>query len=144
MEDGLGADVQRGIDFLAESLNPCFSGGWSRSYLNCQLRGGLRGLNPCFSGGWSRRPIKKHLVAHPPQRSLNPCFSGGWSRRATFVSGCQRDPCNEFFRFVNFLRPKICTFLGVFIIAKLVIFAEKSHNFTRKIIRFGRKTPSEI
>ena len=66
--------------------------------------------------------------------SLNPCFSGGRSRRATFVSKCQRDRCNEIFRFVNFLRPKICTFLRVFIIAKLVIFAEKSRENTIKSI----------
>ena len=77
--DGFGDN-----DFIAEvkaiiSLNPCFSGGWSRRSMSpwlhrVQLKvlilvlveDGLRepepintgymwkGLNPCFSGGWSR------------------------------------------------------------------------------------------
>ena len=40
----------------------------------------MNSLNPCFSGGWSRSWgwIPKTL---PPLGSLNPCFSGGWSRR---------------------------------------------------------------
>ena len=40
------------------SLNPCFSGGWSRSTSSClKLLTSAGGLNPCFSGGWSRRAI---------------------------------------------------------------------------------------
>ena len=36
-------------------LNPCFSGGWSRSsfFPNKSFRE-IVSLNPCFSGGWSR------------------------------------------------------------------------------------------
>ena len=38
---------------------------------------GVDGLNPCFSGGWSRssKPATDAI-----KTSLNPCFSGGWSR----------------------------------------------------------------
>ena len=39
----------------------------------------LQSLNPCFSGGWSRRSFKKFFLIHI-RKSLNPCFSGGWSR----------------------------------------------------------------
>ena len=36
-------------------LNPCFSGGWSRSLrINSNVVDSVAGLNPCFSGGWSR------------------------------------------------------------------------------------------
>ena len=39
-----------------QSLNPCFSGGWSRGRQIClSKRDSGQGLNPCFSGGWSRR-----------------------------------------------------------------------------------------
>ena len=39
-------------------LNPCFSGGWSRSEIeDAQHRSTTVGLNPCFSGGWSRRSV---------------------------------------------------------------------------------------
>ena len=60
---------------------------------------------------------------------LNPCFSGGWSRRATFGSIYQRDCCNDIFNFVNFWRPKICTFSGVITDANLRIFGECEHVF---------------
>ena len=36
-------------------------------------------LNPCFSGGWSRS-LKYTIIVYIPEHSLNPCFSGGWSR----------------------------------------------------------------
>ena len=36
-------------------------------------------LNPCFSGGWSRSVLIR-VVDRPICSSLNPCFSGGWSR----------------------------------------------------------------
>ena len=87
------------------SLNPCFSGGWSRSGLHLQddnsrwkvlilvlVEDGLGeelnafekatvvGLNPCFSGGWSRRPPSGRTKPRV-KKGLNPCFSGGWSRR---------------------------------------------------------------
>ena len=46
-------------DILTLSLNPCFSGGWSRSIPFETPQGRLsHGLNPCFSGGWSRRLAK--------------------------------------------------------------------------------------
>ena len=70
-------------------------------------------LNPCFSGGWSRS-TRRNCGRNAYSGSLNPCFSGGWSRRATFGIGCQRDCCNEIFNFVNVWRPKICTFSGAF------------------------------
>ena len=81
MEDGLGvylygAPPLRGT----ECLNPCFSGGWSRSAKAVARGGGWSDrLNPCFSGGWSRRQygLSCCFLLH----SLNPCFSGGWSRR---------------------------------------------------------------
>ena len=38
-------------------------------------------LNPCFSGGWSRRGA--HVYTCDYTDSLNPCFSGGWSRRGS-------------------------------------------------------------
>ena len=40
-------------------LNPCFSGGWSRSlHIRYNMPEYICGLNPCFSGGWSRRRVK--------------------------------------------------------------------------------------
>ena len=87
------------------SLNPCFSGGWSRRPLrglyleqlffvlilvlvedglgdlvSSSNRRRLICLNPCFSGGWSRRS-PKHFLRLEDKYGLNPCFSGGWSRR---------------------------------------------------------------
>ena len=41
-------------------------------------------LNPCFSGTYSRR--RASLDSACPLRSLNPCFSGTYSRRATFAT----------------------------------------------------------
>ena len=79
------------------------------------------GLNPCFSGGWSRSMLYG-VYNQISRRRLNPCFSGGWSRRATFGSVCQRDCCNDIFNFVNVWRPKICTFSGVITDANLQIF----------------------
>ncbi len=65
-------------------------------------------LNPCFSGGWSRSSSKKTLSKKTSKvlilvlvedglgattiinniaiiDCLNPCFSGGWSRRLYFI-----------------------------------------------------------
>ena len=50
-------------------LNPCFSGGWSRSLCEAYLNGAeAAGLNPCFSGGWSRRT--KHGLLWQVERVL--------------------------------------------------------------------------
>ena len=55
VEDGLGDTFKITTAVAAECLNPCFSGGWSRSN-NSQSRTPInKCLNPCFSGGWSRR-----------------------------------------------------------------------------------------
>ena len=57
VEDGLGAAAVA-AEYKAKdgSLNPCFSGGWSRSNNEEALAAYFMGcLNPCFSGGWSRR-----------------------------------------------------------------------------------------
>ena len=40
---------------LGQRLNPCFSGGWSRSFYRKRYGFKTICLNPCFSGGWSRR-----------------------------------------------------------------------------------------
>ena len=45
----------------------------------------LTSLNPCFSGGWSRR--FSFIKNANPEESLNPCFSGGWSRRKDVLRG---------------------------------------------------------
>ena len=81
VEDGLGVrkEFRPGvIDFWC--LNPCFSGGWSRS-MDEKLYESLLdlSLNPCFSGGWSRRANLTFNKTWTVER-LNPCFSGGWSR----------------------------------------------------------------
>ena len=55
VEDGLGGLPQRAAWLPATSLNPCFSGGWSRRVYNITLSTKYYCLNPCFSGGWSRR-----------------------------------------------------------------------------------------
>ena len=120
---------KRSIIHNRPRLNPCFSGGWSRSVSKNVAEGGTPvGLNPCFSGGWSRSNSigKSNSLL---SCSLNPCFSGGWSRRATFGSVCQRDCCNDIFNFVNVWRPKICTFSGVITDANLRIFGECEHVF---------------
>ena len=56
VEDGLG-DFSKSIkDVTEKCLNPCFSGGWSRSAAAAKGGDQLDAcLNPCFSGGWSRR-----------------------------------------------------------------------------------------
>ena len=84
VEDGLGAETRNTQLYELElCLNPCFSGGWSRSCEGYRdrlkrhvlilvlvedglgainagiMKIGVIGLNPCFSGGWSRSSIKK-------------------------------------------------------------------------------------
>ena len=63
------------------SLNPCFSGCWSRTQVVVnRIQRRLHCLNPCFSGCWSRTDYLS-LAWHEVGR-LNPCFSGCWSRTA--------------------------------------------------------------
>ena len=45
--------------WVCRRLNPCFSGGWSRSLAAVKQEAAGESLNPCFSGGWSRRLWKK-------------------------------------------------------------------------------------
>ena len=55
VEDGLGAGALAPQKLPKSGLNPCFSGGWSRSCNPHLIRANvLFCLNPCFSGGWSR------------------------------------------------------------------------------------------
>ena len=61
------------------SLNPCFSGTYSRRFQNENKAKIYRSLNPCFSGTYSRRPSRQCSTLH--LRCLNPCFSGTYSRR---------------------------------------------------------------
>ena len=56
VEDGLGVEKATVVDSQYGRLNPCFSGGWSRSTMGLTLNNYTKEcLNPCFSGGWSRR-----------------------------------------------------------------------------------------
>ena len=56
VEDGLGDMANGNGRGNTNSLNPCFSGGWSRSQDSYDLSNfDCICLNPCFSGGWSRR-----------------------------------------------------------------------------------------
>ena len=48
-------------------------------YVNAGKAASLCGLNPCFSGGWSRS-TKSAVIVDDECVRLNPCFSGGWSR----------------------------------------------------------------
>ena len=60
-------------------LNPCFSGTYSRSCSQEEVRTVFGSLNPCFSGTYSRRRIVSPKTLLPLR--LNPCFSGTYSRR---------------------------------------------------------------
>ncbi len=85
VEDGLGEMKKKNFVSPKTSLNPCFSGGWSRRQEKQVLKYLQEvSLNPCFSGGWSRRKSKNRRGRRIS--SLNPCFSGGWSRRFRFES----------------------------------------------------------
>ena len=84
VEDGLGVNSQGKKALTPHCLNPCFSGGWSRSQVKTEKSSPSRAvlilvlvedglgavilptsrlpfycLNPCFSGGWSRRKKRK-------------------------------------------------------------------------------------
>ena len=107
---GLGLRLSyRGISTC--SLNPCFSGCWSRTCQRQLIASLAPSLNPCFSGCWSRTGVLKTMlmsrqrvlilvlvdvglglvyIQSPqlPLSGLNPCFSGCWSR--TMVSGLLR------------------------------------------------------
>ena len=81
VEDGLGGHIYDNNRRRGRiCLNPCFSGGWSRSTVQVEIEYLNTGLNPCFSGGWSRSGPSKPAT-DAVKTSLNPCFSGGWSRR---------------------------------------------------------------
>ena len=58
MEDGLRERGEISADTARQSLNPCFSGGWSQRYYRELNNAAAKKhcLNPCFSGGWSQRP----------------------------------------------------------------------------------------
>ena len=97
---------------IKKSLNPCFSGTYSRSICNLYHSWCIRRLNPCFSGTYSRRydcPLHIHghnvlilvLVEHTlgvqitqmrnhKNYSLNPCFSGTYSR-SRIVKECAKN-----------------------------------------------------
>ena len=98
--------TQFGLACVIMSLNPCFSGRWSRSSITDAMASGISSLNPCFSGRWSRSSplnltiMELYLVlilvlvedglgddvinnGVATEWSLNPCFSGRWSRRST-------------------------------------------------------------
>ena len=71
VEDGLGE-----LGFLRNTpsiycLNPCFSGGWSRSMQNWEVRLFNGCLNPCFSGGWSRRRVLHTVENNESRRNLS-------------------------------------------------------------------------
>ena len=65
---------------FCKSLNPCFSGTYSRSLHSLAQCVPVRCLNPCFSGTYSRR--SGDMATVHALFGLNPCFSGTYSRRA--------------------------------------------------------------
>ncbi len=65
----------------SSSLNPCFSGTYSRRREAEVCCYPTRCLSPCFSGTYSRR--EDGLMNLFVGISLNPCFSGTYSRRTT-------------------------------------------------------------
>ena len=62
-----------------KSLNPCFSGTYSRSVSLNEKQKYVVSLNPCFSGTYSRS--WESLELSQQDVCLNPCFSGTYSRR---------------------------------------------------------------
>ena len=128
VEDGLGEyeSVTRDVNY--KGLNPCFSGGWSRSTLEKAIILILFKVLILVLVEDGLGAFDFNVIAECAD-GLNPCFSGGWSRRATLESVCQRDCYNNIFDFVNVWRPKICTFSGVITDANLRIFDECEHVF---------------
>ena len=58
VEDGLGGPQVLYQSREVHCLNPCFSGGWSRSVVKTyEYCNSDKSLNPCLSGGWSRSPF---------------------------------------------------------------------------------------
>ena len=54
MEDGLRQFVRVAQGELERSLNPCFCGRWSATYIEQGIQlPEVLGLNPCFCGRWS-------------------------------------------------------------------------------------------
>ncbi len=85
VEDGLEENFKKMSCKINKngSLNPCFSGRWSRrTFGKISLVLEDVSLNPCFSGRWSRSLIHCLNKYANIVLSLNPCFSGRWSRSA--------------------------------------------------------------
>ena len=93
MEDGLRdvvSNVAKECGYY--SLNPCFNGRWSASFLKtvATLQND-NGLNPCFNGRWSASVLGAICIKQAV--SLNPCFNGRWSasygkkKRLYYLSG---------------------------------------------------------
>ena len=80
VEDGLGDIYISTFTKSAVSLNPCFSGGWSRSpfappFAGCAFTVLILVLVEDGLG------VAYNLTVQQEKLGLNPCFSGGWSRR---------------------------------------------------------------
>ena len=78
MEDTLRAIKVMYLFIMTKSLNPCFNGRYSQSYVSISLSLDKPGLNPCFNGRYSQRvnvvPQENYV------RGLNPCFNGRYSQ----------------------------------------------------------------
>ena len=66
-------------DMIDVSLNPCFSGGWSRRLT--WLSAGFAGVLILVLVEDGLGEIFYVMNTDIYSDSLNPCFSGGWSRR---------------------------------------------------------------
>ena len=112
MEDGLGEIGERGASCsIARSLNPCFSGGWSRSTKSAVvvddecvvlilvlvedgLGGTILAAPDTDTAVLILVLVEDGLGARENRGgygyvrlSLNPCFSGGWSRSVHRLEG---------------------------------------------------------
>ena len=108
VEDGLGGMMQKNISATFISLNPCFSGGWSRSTNHQAMERVCNvlilvlvedGLGDNYYGQNNRNNrvlilvlVEDGLGVATVLRKeysvpcLNPCFSGGWSRSKISVT----------------------------------------------------------
>ena len=85
VEDGLGELTCYTPTLSTRCLNPCFSGGWSRSAAKAggdQFDAAVLILVLVEDGLGGQT----NLAGHPLRDRLNPCFSGGWSRRKSWGS----------------------------------------------------------
>ena len=129
VEDGLGEYFRIPLIKCGKSLNPCFSGGWSRrisaaAYLTAIKAVLILVLVEDGLGG-GEKPADWECEINVLILVLVEDGLGV----ATFGSVCQRDCYNDIFNFVNVWRPKICTFSGVITDANLRIFGECEHVF---------------